>query len=104
MAERFYPTDTPQHCWLDIRFSFVSEADYKETHKLLGANPELRQELGASGLYLATRIRQYNFGTLADEAGTRLDDKKNDPVWLACETACVMDSIEQEAARTASYN
>jgi hypothetical protein len=103
MSENIIP-ETPKEYWRAIRFTPVDISDIKETYLMLGDEPDIRRDLGSAGIYMASRIRSYDYGTLTDETGRRFETKQNEPLWLASEAACLLESIEPEAERQAKLN
>ncbi len=52
--------------------------------------------LGAAGAILATRLRVHDFGDAQTHSGFRIEDKKQNPLWLATEAMAIMENQTAE--------
>lgn len=97
MTGRLPLAEIPQGYWQKItEVDFRSDDMVETMESLQGDAAPFLLMLGASGVYLATQIRLHNFGELADAHGTKIEEKKQNPLWLATEAQCIKENLDAQ--------
>jgi hypothetical protein len=92
---RLPTTEIPRSQWERLEATDYTSEDMIATMDAFNGvrdTMSLNLMLGARGVILATRIRLEDFGELADEAGMKINEKKQDPLWLGTEAMAIMEN------------
>jgi hypothetical protein len=92
---RLPTTEIPRSQWERLEATDYTSDDMVATMEAFTEASDIVQlnlVLGARGVILATRIRLQDFGELADQTGMKINEKKQDPLWLGAEAMAIMEN------------
>jgi hypothetical protein len=98
MTDRLPTPEIPSAFWEQVTSVDYRSKDIEETMgSMLGADAfPLVMMLGSSGINLATQIRLHDFEELTDNFGMPINEKKQNPLWLATEAQCIKENLEAQ--------